>query len=360
MSAERRLRVRKFSEIESTRTDWLLDQRIPIGEVTLIAGMPGAGKTLWLCHLAALVSRGEFVNGAPSNVLFATAEDAEDKTLKPRLLAAGADMERVGLLEATIVEDDEETLAGSFRLPSDANALVELIEQHRPKLLAIDPLLAHLDAEVNSWKDESARQAMTPLTMIAQEYELAVVCALHVNKRHDLDPLVRVGGSLGGLVGPARSVFLFGDDNEDEANRLLVHAKHNLSPRQPTQVYRVETETVELDRGGSDEAGRLELVGETARGAEMFLGSGEKTDASKVDEAIEFLRAELADGPVEQKKILSDAHDQGISEYAVKAAKARLKIQSKKEGYTGGKWLWHWPMTYKINRRRVHVDVEST
>lgn len=70
-----------FDEIESARTDWLLDQRIPLGEVTLVAGMPGAGKTMWLCHLASLVSRGEFVNGSPSNVVFATAEDAEDKTL---------------------------------------------------------------------------------------------------------------------------------------------------------------------------------------------------------------------------------------------------------------------------------------
>src|SRR4051794_18439456 len=197
--AERRLHVRTFAEIESAQTEWLLDERIPIGEVTLVAGMPGGGKTMWLCHLASLVSRGEFVNGTPSNVLFAPAEDAEDKTLKPRLLAAGADMDRVGLLEARVIADGEDKLAGNFRLPSDADRLIEVVEEHRPKLLLVDPLMAHLDADINSWKDESARQAMTPLTLVAQEYELAVVCAMHVNKRNELDPMVRVGGSLGGL-----------------------------------------------------------------------------------------------------------------------------------------------------------------
>ena len=148
--------MRTFDQIESMQTDWLLDRRIPIGEVTLIAGMPGAGKTLWLCNLAALVSRGKFVNGEPSLVLFATAEDAEDKTLKPRLVAAGADMANVGLLEARQIDGDEDSLAGSFRLPSDTNRLAEIVEERRPKLLLIDPLMAHIDPEINSWKDESA------------------------------------------------------------------------------------------------------------------------------------------------------------------------------------------------------------
>lgn len=348
-----------FDEIESARTDWLLDQRIPLGEVTLVAGMPGAGKTMWLCHLASLVSRGEFVNGSPSNVVFATAEDAEDKTLKPRLSAAGADLRRVWHLEAVAVDGDDEVTAGSFRLPSDANRLIEVIEEARPKLLCVDPLLAHLDAEINSWKDESARQAMTPLTLIAQEYELAVVCAMHVNKRNEADALVRIGGSLGGLVGPARSVFLWGDDTDDETNRLLVHVKHNLSAKQPTQVYKIETATVAYDRGGEAEVGRVVMDGETTRGAEAVLGGGgEKADASAVDEAVEFLRGELAEGSVEAKRVIADATDHGISKYALNQAKKKLGVAATKEGFTGGKWVWSLPFVAKVNGKQIRGDVD--
>lgn len=351
--------MRSFDEIESARTDWLLDQRIPVGEVTLVAGMPGGGKTMWLCHLASLVSRGEFVDGSPSNVVFATAEDAEDKTLKPRLLAAGADMSRVFHLEAIAVDGEDEIAAGSFRLPSDTDRLVAAVEEKRPTLLLVDPLLAHLDAEINSWKDESARQAMTPLTLIAQEYELAVVCAMHVNKRNDADALVRIGGSLGGLVGPARSVFIWGGDTDDETNRLLVHVKHNLSAKQPTQVYKIDTETVAYDLGGEAEVGRVVMEGETTRGAEAVLGgSGEKPDASAVDEAVEFLRGELADGAVEAKRVLSDAADHGISKYALNQAKKKLGTAATKEGFaTGGKWLWSLPLTVKINGKQIRGDL---
>ena len=197
---------------------------------------------------------------------------------------------------------------------------------------------------------------MTPLTMLAQEYDMAVVCALHLNKRNDEEALVRIGGSLGGIVGPARSAFLWGADTEDdEAQRLLVHIKHNLTERQPTQVYRVESTSVEYDRGGFDLVGKVVLIDETNRGAEAVLAGGSR-NRNAVDEAVAFLESELADGPVPARQVEADAKQNGISKYALEQAKKRLGVVPEKEGFTGGKWIWSLPNPVAIKVRRHTVE----
>lgn len=355
--SRRELRTRKFSDIESARIDWLLSGRIPLSEISLLGGMPGGGKTMWLCSLAALVSRGEFDNGTPSNVLFATAEDDAEKTLKPRLVAAGADLDRVQVLEAVNVDDDESAaLTGSFRLPSDKQRLGEIVADVQPKLLIVDPLMAHLDTSINSWKDESAREAMTPLTLIAQEYGLAVVCALHLNKRSgEFDALMRFGGSLGGVIGPARSAFMWGEDTEDEEQRLLVHVKHNLSAKQPTQVYRIETEHVPVDRGGgTTETAKTVWVGDDPRGSEALLGGGKsRGDEDAYDDAVAFLIQELKDGPAEAARVKSNAKLNGVTDYMLKKAFKALSVRKDKQGFgADGRWIWALPMYVRINRRK--------
>lgn len=130
-------------------------------------------------------------------MLFATGEDSFEDTLKPRLIAAGADLDRIVFLDAVAVEGEEESVTGSFHLPKDSQLLYD-VEEARPVLLIVDPLSAHLSSGVDSWKDESIRQAMTPLTNVAQNYGCAVVIAHHTNKRSDAAAIVRVGGSLGG------------------------------------------------------------------------------------------------------------------------------------------------------------------
>jgi hypothetical protein len=353
-TSERRLRMRKASEIESVRTEWLLDQRIPLGEVTLLAGMPGEGKTMYLCQLAARISRGTD-GGERGTVLYATGEDAFDKTLKPRLVAAGADLDRVVFIDAVEVEGDSEAVTGSFHLPNDANALIEAVEAAQPRLLIIDPLSAHVSEGVDSWKDESARRAMKPLTLIAQQYGCAVVVAHHTNKRGEADAIVRVGGSLGGIAGPVRSIFLWGVDKADAGYRLLYHVKHNLSEKQPMQVYAIETERVKLDDGTRQAVAKTVLVGEDSRGQEAILGGDSGSKAPATDAAVEFLKQELAEGPIDAKQVLADANANGISKPTLERAAKVLHVWRHPEGSPGhgGKWVWELPaMWIKINRRK--------
>ena len=71
---------------------WLWPKRIPKGTLTLLAGDPGLGKSFLTVELAVRLTRAEF--GEPGVALIASAEDLPAATVVPRLLAAGADLNR--------------------------------------------------------------------------------------------------------------------------------------------------------------------------------------------------------------------------------------------------------------------------
>jgi hypothetical protein len=73
----------------------------------------------------------------------------------------------------------------------------------------VDPLMAHLPVQVNSWKDQMVRQALAPLHGLAEETGAAVLVVAHLNKGQGTDPLHRLGGSIG-IPAAARSVLLLG------------------------------------------------------------------------------------------------------------------------------------------------------
>jgi hypothetical protein len=102
----RQVMVTLASQIKPRPVRWLWPDRIPAGALTLLAGREGIGKSLVGVHLAAQLTRGTLPGaryGKPSRVMFATSEDAWEFTMVPRLLAAGADLERVGRVQ---VDDD--------------------------------------------------------------------------------------------------------------------------------------------------------------------------------------------------------------------------------------------------------------
>jgi hypothetical protein len=342
------------SEIEFERVRWLEPNRVALSTLTLVAGMPDQGKTLWLCHLAARVSRGE-ADGEPGTVLFAAAEDSIRHTPGPRLEAAGADLSRVGFLTLQI----EGTEAGGLTLPADANSLAARVEETGAKLLLIDPLMSHVTTGTNMWRDEAARTVTTPLHQIAETYGCAVVASLHVNKRSEADPLVRFGGSLGGIVGPARNAFLWAADPDDEESdrRIMAHVKHNLGPRTPSAVYEIEEQAVPIG-GEPARIARVVPVGESQHTGQSLLTQRDgESNASAVDEAVKFLEEELRDGPLEAAEIRKRATQLGISKYALNQAKKRLGVENKKEGYAPSRWVWILPVPIPL---RVRVAKGST
>lgn len=310
------------SAIRCSRVKWLRRGWIPLGGISLLAGPPGIGKSTLAIDTVARLSRGE-LTGSPQPSLIVTAEDSLSAVVAPRLRAAEADMDLV-LLPEPERED-------ALWLPDAVAEIRQWVEQHGVKLVVLDPLTAFLpDGKVDTWRDSSVRGALAPLARMADRYQIAVLAVVHLNKGGSSDPIRRVGGSIG-LPAAARSVLLLAGDPDypDSDRRVLAHAKSNFG-RLSRSVL------LEIRESGEDEPSRIVELGSSPHAASDLLGEPE--NASKLEEAMDFLAAELAAGPRGTAELLTAANADGISEITLRRAKRRLDVGASKVGFKGWEW----------------------
>jgi hypothetical protein len=332
------------SEVLRERVRWLWRDRIPLGAVTLLAGDPGLGKSMLTCLIAAELSRGDLLDGEPACAILASAEDSLAATVRPRLEAAGAELERIELVEGVLTVDGPDGLT----LPVDTDALAGLVEEKGARLLVVDPFLAHLDDQVNSWRDQSVRRAIAPLSRVAHEHACAVVLIVHLNKREGSDPLHRIGGSVG-IPGAARSALLLvrdpdDPDGEQGRRRILAHFKSNVGELQESLL--VEVKPILIEAAGDNPevtTARVAILGPSSYTGAELLGRGipDQQERTELEQAEDFLRAELADEAVPTRELQRLTKAEGISWATVRRAKDRLPIKARKEpGRFDGKWFW--------------------
>src|SRR5499427_683862 len=92
------------SRLEPQALEWLWPYRLALGKLAILDGDPGLGKSLLTLDLCAHLSTGRpFPDGSPGpgplNSLVLNGEDGAEDTIRPRLQAAGADLERVFVLQ---------------------------------------------------------------------------------------------------------------------------------------------------------------------------------------------------------------------------------------------------------------------
>ena len=220
--------TRKFSEIEAKPISWLWDKQIAKGRITIISGDPGLGKSQITAYMASVVSNGgewpiEKGTAPLGSVILLNAEDDPADTIRPRLEALEANLEKIRIL--TIKTGEIERF---FRLDKDIEILEEtLIEIEDVALVVIDPISAYLD-KTDSYKDSEIRSLLSSLHKIAQEYDVAIVLISHLNKTSERRALHRVLGSVG-LVAAARTAFVVTTDHNNPERRFFLPLKNNIS-----------------------------------------------------------------------------------------------------------------------------------
>lgn len=342
-SKKRRSTLRSFEEIEARPIRWLWLYRIALGKLIGLAGRPKVGKGLLWSYLIAKVTRGELDGDLdePRNVIVVTTEDEPGDTLKPRLIAAGADPARVK--HFTMGAAGESV---PFRVPQDAEELGRRIAETDAALVVIDPLIEFVDGRTDSHKSQDVRQALAALNELARKHGCAILAIIHLNKSASTDVLLRHEASAA-FTQVMRGTMLLGRDPEDPSGdrgsqRVLATTSSNLGPEPPSLLYEVEPATVRGDTGENIETARVVPIGESPADGAALLGAVDEDAKAESDEAVEFLRIELAHGKQLAKTIKSAAGDAGIGPGQLRRAKRLLRVKSIKDGFHGG-WVWQLP-----------------
>ena len=338
-----------FSEMGRDEVRWLWEGRIPLGNITVLDGDPGLGKSVITTDLSARVTVGRaFPDGTPcgieaggAGVVMLNAEDSFANTVGPRFDVAGGNSERAVWL-SEVPDEGEPEHSRPVSLPEDIALLEDAIERVAARLVIVDPLMAFLSSYTNAHKDQDIRHVLARLKSLAESTGVAMVLVRHLNKLPGGNPLYRGGGSIG-IIGAARSGLIVAQDPDDPdgKRRVLASSKNNLSEPMPSLVFGVAS-------SAASGVARVEWHGESSLDAtELMRAPLEEEEKSALEEALGFLKDELSDGPMAAKQVKLNAKKEGVSERTLNRAKARLKIRSIKEAYG---WTWTMPKRPEENQ----------
>ena len=295
----------RMSDVELTPVEWLWKPYLPFGKLSVLQGNPGEGKTYFAMHLAAACTNGKLLPNIehmePFNVIYQTAEDGLGDTVKPRLIEAGADLDRV------LVIDDSEV-----QLTLSDERIEKAIVENNARLVIIDPIQAYLGADVDMNRANEVRPIFMRLGQVAQRTGCAILLIGHLNKAAGMQSLQRGLGSID-IAAAVRSVMFIGKLKHDPTMRILTHEKSSLAPPGASLAFSLG------DEGG------FRWVGEYDITADEMLSGIEPQRETKTQQAKDLICALLAGG----KQVLSEdidkaALERGIPGRTVRDAKREL------------------------------------
>lgn len=299
------VKIIRMSDVELTPVEWLWKPYLPFGKLSVLQGNPGEGKTYFAMHLAAACTNGKLLPNMermePFNVIYQTAEDGLGDTVKPRLIEAGADLDRV------LVIDDSDV-----QLTLSDERIEKAIIENNARLVIIDPIQAYLGADVDMNRANEVRPIFMRLGQVAQRTGCAILLIGHLNKAAGMQSLQRGLGSID-IAAAVRSVMFIGKLKHDPTMRILTHEKSSLAPPGVSLAFSLG------DEGG------FRWVGEYDITADEMLSGIEPQRETKTQQAKDLICALLAGG----KQVLSEdidkaALERGIPGRTVRDAKREL------------------------------------
>jgi RecA-family ATPase len=185
------------------------------------------------------------------DAVIVTTEDDWEATVKPRLAAAGADLNKVYRVEAVQADGLEDILS----LPNDLAELERIVKENDVALIVLDPLLTFVNKKLDTHKDAEVRQALEPVGRLAHNTRSSLIGLIHVNKTSEGDLMNRlmasraIGAVVRGVlfcasykpieqnsgedppfevIGPKRSRFVFGQIKNNLAAKIMRSVEYHV------------------------------------------------------------------------------------------------------------------------------------
>lgn len=310
------LKLINMEDIQAKEVEWLWYPFIPIGKITIVQGDPGEGKTTFILHLAALLSRGEALpcevdERQPVCIIYQTAEDGLEDTIKPRLEDAGADCSKIIVIDET---ENELTMSDE--------RLERAIQETGAKLVILDPIQAYLGAEIDMHRANEIRPILKRLGIMAEKNHCAIVLIGHMNKASGSKSTYRGLGSID-FQATARSVLVVGRIKDKPTIRVIGHDKSSLAPEGKSIAFELNAEN------GFKWLGHYDISVD-----ELLSGVNKESKSQRAETLLEDM---LTNGEKSQVEILEQAKALGISKRVLDQAKKNLGVKSVKHS---DKWFW--------------------
>jgi len=294
-----------LADVKPEKQEFLWNPYIPIGEITVMYAAGGTGKSFATIGIAADITQGRSLpkygekqkKVNPERVLFISAEDNESIILS-RMTEAGGDPKNCFLLKTPKTKKDLDS--DSFLLPQNKDdteriqAFSKLLEQIRPKLVIIDPWSVYIGDNKNMNKANDVRAITNVLTVLAKEYNCAILIVAHVNKMPQMENANNAVSGSTALIDSARSALCIRSFGDDSDRRVIIQTKSNYQKKAKSVCYKIvnqgENRTARFEWDGFSDLTEDDLTNAARTGKKLTDIAYEKEDdAENIANLVEII-----------------------------------------------------------------------
>lgn len=338
---EYRFLSKSMDQVEAENIDWLWYPYLARGEVTILEGDPGLGKSYLAQMIAMNICDGEILPSpkrrrVQGRVAYFDLENSVGSVTKARLLSNGAkNLSSFFQEEETFSIDDEDKLASVF----------EALEELGPVLVVFDTLNTYIGG-ADTHHGAQTQQAFKVFVTIARRFNCAVLVLRHLTKSSKGEKALYRGQGNIAFAGLARVVITCGMSPDEPGTRAFAVTKINVAKAPKAMTFTIESlpDTLrEMDRsrfvwGDYVDLTADDLVAMPSRRDKDSPGD----EGVSIADAVAFLRSALVHGSALVEELERNAAARSITRKTLQAAAKELGVRRSRE--TSGRRRLKWSL----------------